>query len=40
VPRITISASNDGLRLRFQLPKGGFATTVLREFMKNDSQYD
>jgi len=40
VPHITVSASNDGLRLQFQLPKGGFATTVLREFMKNDSHID
>ena len=40
VPGITVSASDDGLRLRFELPKGGFATTVLREFMKNDSHND
>ena len=40
VPRINVSATDDGLRLRFELPKGGFATTVLREFMKNDSHND
>jgi len=40
VPSITISGSNQGLRLRFELPKGGFATTVLREFMKNEPQID
>jgi tRNA pseudouridine13 synthase len=40
VPKITVSASGDGLRLRFELPKGGFATTVLREFMKNEPQID
>jgi tRNA pseudouridine13 synthase len=40
VPDITVSMSDDGLRLQFQLPKGGFATTVLREFMKNDSHND
>ncbi len=40
VPRIAVSASADGLRLRFELPKGGFATTVLREFMKNDPHID
>jgi tRNA pseudouridine13 synthase len=40
VPCITVSAHGDGLRLRFQLPKGGFATTVLREFMKNDIHND
>ena len=40
VPGITVSASDDGLRLRFELPKGGFATIVLREFMKNDSHND
>ena len=31
-------AMNDaGLTLSFSLPKGAFATTVLREFMKNES---
>jgi tRNA pseudouridine13 synthase len=40
VPRINISASDEGLRLRFELPKGGFATTVLREFTKNGSHND
>ena len=40
VSHIIVLVSDDGLRLRFQLPKGGFATTVLREFMKNDSHID
>ena len=40
VPNITVSASEEGLRFRFELPKGGFATTVLREFMKNEPQID
>jgi tRNA pseudouridine13 synthase len=40
VPIITVSASDEGLRLRFELPKGGFATTVLREYMKNEPQID
>ncbi len=40
VPNITVSASDEGLRLRFELPKGGFATTVLREYMKNEPQID
>jgi len=40
VTSITVSLSGDGLRLRFELPKGGFATTVLREFMKNEPRID
>jgi tRNA pseudouridine13 synthase len=40
VPSIAVSASDEGLRLRFELPKGGFATTVLREFMKNEPHID
>jgi len=40
VTSITVSASDEGLRLRFELPKGGFATTVLREYMKNEPHID
>ena len=40
VTSITVSVSDDGLRLRFELSKGGFATTVLREFMKNEPHID
>lgn len=40
VPRMNVSATDDGLRLRFELPKGGFATSVLREFTKNDPHDD
>jgi tRNA(Glu) U13 pseudouridine synthase TruD len=29
---------NQDLLIEFFLPKGAFATTVLREFMKNDEQ--
>lgn len=32
----SIVEESEGLRLSFFLPKGAFATTVLREFMKND----
>ena len=35
-PEFKISEESEGLRLSFFLPKGSFATTVLREFMKND----
>ena len=34
---LTVKTSPEGLTLSFVLPKGGFATTVLREFMKTDS---
>ncbi len=33
---LIVKTSPEGLILSFSLPKGGFATTVLREFMKND----
>lgn len=36
VDDIAIEVSDDGLRLAFQLPKGSYATNVLREFMKSD----
>lgn len=36
LPEITVSEHPDGIQLEFTLPKGGFATTLLREFMKND----
>ena len=35
LPEITVSDNDDGVQLEFSLPKGGFATTLLREFMKN-----
>jgi tRNA pseudouridine13 synthase len=34
-PRIDIEAKQRGIQLSFTLHKGGFATTLLREFMKN-----
>ncbi len=34
-PKIDITETSGGLQLSFMLPKGGYATTVLREFMKN-----
>ena len=37
LPQITVSDHVDGIQLEFSLPKGGFATTLLREFMKNNS---
>ena len=37
LPQITVSDPVDGIQLEFSLPKGGFATTLLREFMKNNS---
>jgi tRNA pseudouridine13 synthase len=36
VKDIRVRPLKNGLRLSFTLPKGAFATTVLREFMKND----
>ncbi len=35
LPEITVSNPSDGIQLEFALPKGSFATTLLREFMKN-----
>ena len=37
VPDLSVTAHEHGLSLSFSLPKGAFATTLLREFMKNDS---
>jgi tRNA pseudouridine13 synthase len=34
LPEIIIDDNKDGLELSFMLPKGAYATTVLREFMK------
>ncbi len=34
-PRIDIIETSRGLQLSFALPKGGYATTLLREFMKS-----
>ncbi len=33
---LKVSLENQDLLIKFSLPKGAFATTVLREFMKND----
>lgn len=40
LPRIKIEQQSDGLTLEFSLPKGAFATIVLREIMKNDVNND
>jgi tRNA pseudouridine13 synthase len=40
LPEITIDEVYEGLELSFMLPKGSYATTVLREFMKNDHIFD
>jgi tRNA pseudouridine13 synthase len=37
LPEITVSEHHEGLMLSFTLPAGGYATVVLREFMKNDA---
>ena len=36
LPKIAIRESDRGIKLDFFLPKGAYATTVLREFMKNN----
>jgi len=36
LPEIVVSPHDEGIQLEFALPKGGFATTLLREFMKNE----
>jgi len=36
IPDLNVSLENQDLLVEFFLPKGAFATTVLREFMKND----
>ncbi|TFH16859.1 tRNA pseudouridine(13) synthase TruD [Candidatus Bathyarchaeota archaeon] len=36
IPRIEVAEVPRGIQLSFMLHKGGFATTLLREFMKND----
>lgn len=36
LPKFTINESEEGIVLSFMLRKGSYATTVLREFMKND----
>ena len=37
VDDLQIAADPAGLRFRFTLPSGVYATTLLREFMKNDA---
>jgi tRNA(Glu) U13 pseudouridine synthase TruD len=37
IPRINIKVKRRGIQLSFTLHKGGFATTLLREFMKSGS---
>ncbi|MBK8046815.1 MAG: tRNA pseudouridine(13) synthase TruD [Anaerolineales bacterium] len=36
IPDLTVAPAGDALVIAFMLPKGGFATTVMREFMKVD----
>jgi tRNA pseudouridine13 synthase len=36
IPEVEVSPHQEGLTLSFDLPAGGFATTILREFMKDD----
>jgi len=38
-PRIEVTEAPRGIQLSFMLPKGGFATTLLREFMKTEQGY-
>ncbi len=40
LPEITVTKNPEGLDLSFFLPKGSYATTLLREFMKNDQTVD
>ena len=40
LPEITLDKVEEGIQVSFTLPKGSFATTVLREFMKNDQATD
>lgn len=40
VPDLTVTLDPEGVRLAFALPKGGFATTVLREIMKDTGSTD
>ncbi len=35
IPDIQTEIEKDGVRVRFKLPKGAYATVILREFMKN-----
>ncbi len=37
IPDISVLPHNEGITLSFTLPAGGYATAVLREFMKNDN---
>jgi tRNA pseudouridine13 synthase len=37
IPDLDVTPASDGLRLKFTLPKGAYATTVLREIMKPDA---
>jgi tRNA pseudouridine13 synthase len=37
-PPLAISAEDDGVRFRFALPKGAYATVLLREFLKNGAE--
>ncbi len=36
LPEIDVRATERGLQFRFFLPKGAYATVVLREFLKDD----
>jgi tRNA pseudouridine13 synthase len=36
IPEITLEKSNEHICMNFYLPKGGFATTLIREFTKKN----
>ena len=40
LPAIELAPCDDGLQVDFVLPKGAYATVVLREFMKSDEGAD
>ncbi len=40
LPQIELAIHDDGLQVDFVLPKGAYATVVLREFMKSDQGLD
>jgi tRNA pseudouridine13 synthase len=35
IPPLAMELADDGIRFRFALPKGAYATVLLREFLKN-----
>jgi tRNA pseudouridine13 synthase len=38
LPDISVASHDEGITLSFTLPAGGYATVILREFMKNDEE--